>query len=157
MIYPEIKTIAAAKELLLNKLQEDLAGYVEVTKLKKHQRIEKFKTDHQSGSIVIHYDASKFTAVEAKNVVTQEREMRFAVLLQTRLEKGDDFRDAMVDRVHTSLSGIRFQAVNKLDKVLTIADEYITPEREEEFEFYSHIVTAIVPAQFCETNYENYQ
>lgn len=147
MAYTEITNITTAKNLLYDKLKTDLEADLEVTLLKQGG-IDSFRSNHQNGSLVLHYDGSDYSDSESKNIVLQDRLMRIAAYIQIRAEKGLDYRDQMIDKILTSVSGIKFSALHKTGRVRPASDNYIAPEEQEKLMYLEHVIIFLVPAQF---------
>ncbi len=151
MADPLVIKIKEAKQLLFDKLKTDLGDQIHVDMLEKG-RIEDYKTNHQNGALVLHYDGSKLSDPAGRNIVHQNRDMRIAGLLQIRIEKGIGFRDDMIDAAIDSVSGIKIKAISKVDRVYASNDEYLTPEADESKQFYEHSILFIVPTEFQQIN-----
>lgn len=146
-MYPEVTSIKQAKDLMFNQLNTDLSDKLSIDKL-EFGRIENYQTNHPKGAVVVFYDGGKFSDSMSKNVVHTQRDMRVVAFLKTRVDAGLDFRDAMIEAVIESVSGLKFMTVSKADRVRPASDEYLTPEPDGDKNFFDHPIVFVVPAQF---------
>lgn len=144
-----VTTIEEAKSLIEKRLVLDFPPEeLEVTILNQG-RVEDFYTDHPVGAAVIHYDGSKFSDSKSTAVVFQDRVFRIAVLLQVRVAQGLSMKDKLIDSIINSVSGMKFKAVSRHNRVRTQDDEYLAPgEKEKAKEYFEHSITVLVPAEF---------
>lgn len=143
-----VNSILEAKQLILNKLASIASIDLEKTLL-KNGRIETFASDHPKGSVVIHYAGSSYNDESpGSTIVKQLRVLRIAAFVQIRIEHGIDYRDNMIELIIKSISGLKFKAITKLDRIKPLSDEYLTPEKEEQLKYYEHSIVFLVPAQF---------
>ena len=142
-----VTTIKEAKALICDKLVNDFGSELHVEILKTG-RIEDYQTNHPKGALIVHYDGSRFSESKSSTIVLQDRLKRIAVFLQIRIEHGVDYRDELIDRVITSISGLKVKSVTKTDRTRMQSDEYLAAEKEESKAFYEHSIVALVPAEF---------
>ena len=151
MAITEVTGIMSAKKLINDKLTTDFAAELEVTTLKTG-RIEDYQTDHPKGALIIHYDGSAFSKSKSSTIIFQDRDLRIPIFMQVRLEMGLDYRDDLIDRVISSISGLKIKSVTKTDRSRVNADDYLASEKEESKKFYEHSIVIIVPGEFKQAN-----
>ncbi|MBX2975430.1 MAG: hypothetical protein KF721_04800 [Ignavibacteriaceae bacterium] len=113
------------------------------------ERIEEYKTSHVRGSAVIYYAGSTYADESSgSSIVRQNRNMRIGVFVQVRTEHGLTYKDGIVDNIINSCAGLKFTAITKADRVKPVSDEYMSPESQEKYAYYEHLIIFLVPAQF---------
>ena len=147
MAITEVTGIVSAKKIIADKLTTDFKNELEVTTLNSG-RIEDYQTDHATGALIIHYDGSAYGKSKSQTIILQDRDLRIAIFMQIRIEKGLDYRDGLIDRVISSIAGLKIKTNSRFDRTYIKADDYLASEKDESKKFYEHSLVCIVPGEF---------
>lgn len=142
-----VTSIEEAKDLIYQKLNTDFGTELEVTVL-EHGSVDDYQTNHAKGALLIHYDGSRFSDSESQSIIYQKRVFRVAIFQQIRIEHGKNYCDKLVDRIVTSISGLKFKSIAKTDRTRMQSDEYLASKEEETKKFNEHTIVCLVPAEF---------